>query len=200
MCGPTRPDHTHARLNPSIRPWIAVSVVFTASQAGCQNPQFRFLAQPPGGSWRTVRAYSASPTFTWNTTGLAPGTWQIGVWVREVGSGASYDAYAFSTYVLSKPHRCPNAAATSNVPSPQQAGATVTFQSYAACSPAEYEFWRLAPGGTWTIVRPYDPSDLFSWDTTAFANGRYLIGVWARTVGSPNSRDAYVIFTYYIGT
>jgi hypothetical protein len=39
--------------------------------------------------------------WNWVTAGLAPGTYQIGVWGRQTGSKASNDAYFISTYDLS---------------------------------------------------------------------------------------------------
>jgi hypothetical protein len=37
----------------------------------------------------------------WNTSGLAPGTYQVGVWAREGGSTNRYDAYFIGTYQIS---------------------------------------------------------------------------------------------------
>jgi hypothetical protein len=55
----------------------------------------------PGGTvWTLKQAYSASGTFTWDTTGLSPGPWQIGVWAKQAGSTASYQSFASITNQL----------------------------------------------------------------------------------------------------
>lgn len=50
--------------------------------------------------WTLKQAYSASGTFTWDTTGLSPGPWQIGVWAKQAGSTASYQSFASITNQL----------------------------------------------------------------------------------------------------
>lgn len=178
------------------------SIVFTAASASCAA-EFRFLALPPGGRWKTLRGYSSTTTFTWNTTGLAPGIWQIGVWARAAGSLHSYDAYVLTTYVLLPPPHCPIGAVSPDKPSPQTAGTTVVFYiSLYTCygaNPPEFEFWRQAPGGAWTMVQAYSGGS-YIWNTTGFANGQYKIGMWTRATGSTKSYDNYQIITYYIGT
>jgi hypothetical protein len=39
-----------------------------------------------------VKSYSTSNTWTWNTSGVTAGTYSVLVWVRNVGSPASYEA------------------------------------------------------------------------------------------------------------
>ena len=77
------------------------TITFTATALGCNNAVYRFFVAPPGGTFGEVQAYSSSNTFVWNTSGASPGAWQIGVWVRQSGSSASYEAFAFITYQLS---------------------------------------------------------------------------------------------------
>ena len=77
------------------------SVAFTANAGGCTSPDYEFWIKPSGGSWRLVQPYGASPNFSWNTAGLAAGAYDIAVWVRQHGSGAtSYEAGAGGTYSL----------------------------------------------------------------------------------------------------
>jgi hypothetical protein len=37
-----------------------------------------------------AQAYSASGTYTWNTTGLAPGTYRFSVWAEDAASGGAF--------------------------------------------------------------------------------------------------------------
>ena len=54
----------------------------------CTRGIARATASAPSGStaWTTAQAYSTSATFTWNTSGKAPGTYHYSVWVRDAGS------------------------------------------------------------------------------------------------------------------
>jgi hypothetical protein len=177
------------------------SIVFTAVAGGC-NGEFRFVALAPGGKWKVLRGYSATNTLTWNTTGLAPGIWQIGVWARPLSSLQSYEVYGLTTYALSPPPYCIYGLMAPSVSSPQVAGTIVSFNlnsSFCQSGTIELEFWRQAPGGTWTMVQAYSAAN-FTWNTTGFANGPYKIGMWVRVPGSPKSYDNYQILTFYIGT
>jgi hypothetical protein len=64
--------------------------------------QFEFFVEPPGGQFAVVQAWSSSNVFAWNTSGLSPGPWAIGVWARQSGSTATYESFAFITYQLSQ--------------------------------------------------------------------------------------------------
>jgi hypothetical protein len=84
-------------------------VTFTARAAGCPNPLYQFWTLAPGASsWQLAAAYSTTGTLAWSTTGLAPGSYQVAVWVRDksstgTGGNASgrWDAYNFTAYQLS---------------------------------------------------------------------------------------------------
>jgi len=76
------------------------SVVFTpAASGGSGTYEYQLWVQNPStGTW-TSSAYSAAP-LTWNTTGLATGTYNIQIWARNVGSSAGYEAYTTTTFTL----------------------------------------------------------------------------------------------------
>jgi hypothetical protein len=85
------------------------TVTFTAAAMGCPTtPTYQFFTLAPGASsWTVARAYSATPTFAWNTTGLAAGTYQIDVWARDTASAGSnsngtgtWDVYMVISYTL----------------------------------------------------------------------------------------------------
>jgi hypothetical protein len=84
------------------------TLVVTASAPGCPNPLFEFWVLAPGASlYELGQAYSTSPTFNWDMTGRAAGTYRITVWVRDsasagVSGNASgrWDAYNASLLYL----------------------------------------------------------------------------------------------------
>jgi hypothetical protein len=176
------------------------SIVFTASADEC-TAEFKFLALPPGGTWRTLRNYTSTNTFTWDTTGLARGTWQIGVWARAIGSRHSYDAYALITYALRPAPHCWYGILGSSPASPQVAGTQVTFYpTGTSCyGSAVFEYWMQAPGGAWTKLTSYANQSYF-WDTTGLAKGPYQIQMRTKASGSSKSYDTYQVMTFYIGT
>jgi hypothetical protein len=74
-------------------------VNFSAGATDCSTPVFQFWVLPPNSTaWRVVQAYNVSNGFTLDTTGLAPGPYRIGVWVRQNNSSVAYDSYAIMTY------------------------------------------------------------------------------------------------------
>ncbi|MHB8773461.1 MAG: hypothetical protein ACYC7J_20920, partial [Syntrophales bacterium] len=80
---------------------VGTVVTFTAAASGGSGSyQYYFTYRTPAGSWVAARAYSSTPTWAWNTTGLATGVYTIQVWARNAGSAASYEAYKSLSYTL----------------------------------------------------------------------------------------------------
>jgi len=188
----------------SVAPGSAVgvggTVTLTAQASGCPNPNplYHFNLMAPGSTtYQMVQDYSTSPTFTWNTTGLAPGTYRFSVWARDASSSGAYgnsagtwDVYNNNTtYTLTT---CLAVSVTVSPASPRAAGTTVTVTANASgCPDANplYHFSVMAPGGTtYTVVQNYSTSASFTWNTTGLAPGIYRFSVWARDA---NSSGAY---------
>ncbi len=173
------------------------SVTFNAAATRCPGAQFQFWLQPHGGSWTVQRTYGVN-TWTWNTTGLPAGTYEIGVWVRQAGSTSSYDAYGFTTFVVGSGN-CTSAGLSPDLATPQAPGATVTFTATSnSCPSPLYRFWLLPPGGSWTIEQVYSAGTTWSWNTTGWALGTYQVGVWAAAGVTGDIYDAYFIGTYQL--
>jgi hypothetical protein len=171
------------------------SITYTA--IGCSGGQFRFWTLAPGGSWTMQRDYGAS-SWTWNTTGLTAGTYQVGVWAREPGSANAYDAYGISTFELGS-GTCISAGLSPSVATPQAPGTTVMFTASSnSCASPLYQFWLLAPGGSWTVMQPFGVPTTWSWNTTGYAAGSYQVGVWAKASASSSTYNAYYIGTFQL--
>lgn len=95
------PTCSSASLAASLAPpqVVGTIVTFNAAATRCAGPQYEFWLLAPGGAWAMKQAYG-SGSWSWNTSGLAPGTYQVGVWAREGGSTAAYDSYFISTFQL----------------------------------------------------------------------------------------------------
>jgi len=165
------------------------SVTFSASASGCPNPVYEFWVQAPGGPWTILQGFGPAGSASWNTTGLATGTYSFDAWVKQSGSGASsFEAHLSPnpTYTLETGSPC--TSVTWNAPSPaspQPPGASVTFSATArGCPSPLYQFWVQAPGGPWTILRTYGPGSSASWNTTGLATGTYSFDAWVKQSGS----------------
>ena len=68
------------------------------------NPSYEFWARWQGSStWQMLQAYSTSNTWTWSTTGKAPGAYRVAVWVRDASSAGAYSNGSGSWALASKP-------------------------------------------------------------------------------------------------
>ena len=172
------------------------AVTFTAVAAGCPNPRYEFWILAPGSStWALLQAYSASATYSWNTTGKAGGTYRISAWARDATSTGSnsnslgsFDAFALATaYALNLP--CTTASVTSSPPSTAAAGTSITFTGTSSgCPNPLYQFWVLPPGSTtWTVAQAYSAGATFNWNTAGTLAGIYTFSVWVRDTGSPGA-------------
>jgi hypothetical protein len=190
------------------------TVVFTASASGCSHPLYQFWTLAPGSStWQIAQPYSSAATFSWNTSGLAPGNYLYTVWVRDSGSAGTssnslgrFDAYFPATAYTLATQACASVNESAAPPSTAATGTTVTFTATASgCSHPLYQFWTLAPGSTtWQIVQPYSTAASFNWDTTGRAAGTYRYTVLVRDSSSAGTSsnslgnfDAYFPATAY---
>jgi uncharacterized protein YkwD len=176
------------------------TITFTATSNSCITPTYEFWLMPPDGTWTVKRGWGSN-TWPWNTSGLAPGTYQVGVWVHQAGSTAAHDAYYIGSFQLNVAN-CTSASISAAPASPQTPGTAITFTGTStACTAPTYEFWMLGPNATkWSIVKPYGTGTTYGWTTTGLAAGLYEVGVWARQTGSTRSNDSYAILTFWLAT
>jgi hypothetical protein len=137
-----------------------------------------------------MTAYSASNAWTWTTSHtVALGTWGTGVWARQQGSSASYEAYYIGTFQLTS-DAC--SAVTLN-----NSGGNLTANS--VCPSPLYRFWESPPGGAWTVFRDWQSAPTATFQGSG-PSGVWEIGVWARDAASTSSYDSYSIVTAVVGS
>jgi spore germination protein YaaH len=150
---------------------------FTGSSTGCVA-RYAFWVQYPNGSWYFLQNFGL-PDFKWNTAGLAPGTYNIHVWVNNQGNG--YDSVGSATATLTG---C-TASALAPASGSSAAGTTITFTASATgCPNPTYELWLQDPGGNWHFMRTYSTATTWSWNSAGWAKGNYTIHVWANQQGA----------------
>lgn len=87
------PSVTSSQSPPPPRP--AGTLVTLTGYATCQggvSPEYIFLYRGLDGKWVVIQDYSPSSTASWNTTGLAAGTYYTQVWARAQGSTEWYQS------------------------------------------------------------------------------------------------------------
>ena len=160
---------------------VGPTVTLTGSASCAGTPEYRFWIGK-NGAWTIVQDYGASSTYSWNTTGLAPGTYGLEVDVRNHGGTATYETAINISFVLFLAP-CTSAHLATDKTSPQAPGSTVVLTAGASCPGApEYRFW-VGQGGAWTIVQDYGPSATLSWNTTGMVQGTYGLEVDVRNHG-----------------
>jgi hypothetical protein len=183
--------------------FIGATVTLIASSAGCTNasPLYQFRLRTSAGVWSTLQDFSPSASAPWNTTGYAPGTYLIAVYVKDAASTKAYDTYAFNTFTLQFPNCTWTNVDAGSPSSPQVSGTTVNFTASVSpvCPNPLFQWWVRNAAGVWSIVPGHDFAhsvNTFSWNTTGLPSGTYQVGVWAKQTGSTKSYDAYSFITY----
>jgi hypothetical protein len=87
--------------NPASPQAHGTQILLTGTATCLGTPEYRFWIRAPGGSWSIVQDFAPGATFTWTTTGLAAGTYQLEVDVRNHGAAATYETVASIPFVLS---------------------------------------------------------------------------------------------------
>jgi len=71
------------------------AIAWTAAATGGSGTlEYKFYRYKYGSGWTLVRDYGASNTYTWTPGSAETGDYVLQVWVRSVGSGVDYEAYA----------------------------------------------------------------------------------------------------------
>jgi len=157
---------------------------------------YRFWLRGPstGNTWKVVRDWSTSSTWTWSTSPADAGAYDVYVYVRD-GKHApptSYDsARGFGGYVLTAPVLVPInqppvvTALSPNRPSPQAAGSTIVWTASATDPDRDtifYKFWLRGPstGDVWKVVRDWSTSSTWTWSTSPADAGAYDVYVYVR--------------------
>ena len=204
-------------LNSNPAPGSAVSAGSTvafASNATCAGgtPEYVYRGYTVADGWKTLRPWSTTPSFDWDTTGADAGAHTVMSWVRTVGSGVAYHALSEQrAYTITGPSAgtcsgvtMAGSPGTSSVTS----GSKVTLTATASCGAGtvEYVFRGYSPAGVWKTIRPWSTSNIFTWDTLGEELGTHQLMVWVRIQGSGVTWQAqspllsYTLTTPPVGT
>jgi hypothetical protein len=171
---------------PSSRP-AGADVNFTATSAGCSSPMYEFWVGS-GGKWTLTRTFSSTPTWTWHSTGKAPGIYEVHVWANQKGhSTSAWESVGSATVTLTG---CASAT-IDPITTSGLAGSTIVLTADSGgCPNPWYEFWVQYLDGSWHLIQGFGGAT-FNWNTGGLAPGSYEVHVWANQQGA--STKAYEV-------
>ena len=74
-------------------------ITFTGTSTACTAPAYEFwILKPNATTWSMVQPYGNGDKLAWDTTGLAPGMYQVSGWARQTGSSLPNDSWATLTF------------------------------------------------------------------------------------------------------
>jgi hypothetical protein len=160
----------------------SVALDGTAGGPNCSTPTFEWWIRYPDMKWRLARTFNTTAAFTWDTTGLRPGTYVIHLWANQSGGQTStYEALDELIYTLT-------GCSTAGLAPPtvtQVVASTVDFTaSSTGCSTAVYEYWVQLLDNKWYMKRAFSTTATWGWDTTGLRPGTYKVHVWANNQGA----------------
>jgi len=176
------------------------NITFTAGGAGGSGTyEYKFWLKT-GGVWNVTQDYSAPNAWTWNTNGAAAGSYEVLVYVRNIGSGAAHESLTSLTYALVANPPATGATLTPSIASPQVIGSnSITFTASGIGGSGTYEYkFLLKSGGVWNQVQAYSTTTTWSWDTTGLPAGTYGVQVNVRNVGSIAKSEAAKSISYIL--
>jgi hypothetical protein len=178
-------------------------VTLAGTGAACANPLYQFWIDDYSGEggWQMVQDYGSSPTFSWNTSAAADGTYFLMVYIRDSTSNSRFDSAGGLTYTLQAGANgiCTSATMTTSLPTPQSPGPTVTLTGSAStCANPVYQFWIDDYSGDvgWQMVQDYSSSPTYTWDTSAALDGTYFLQLLVRDSTSNSTFDTASVLTY----
>ncbi len=142
-------------------------------------------------SWTMLQEYSTSKSVTWTPSAI--GAYNLQVWVRTVGSSASYQTWKASSAfsIIDAPVAVTSFTADRSSPLFPAVPTMWTVGARGGSGPLEYKFWRHdLETQAWTVVQDYSPANTFTWTPGPNERGRYQFQVWVRSAGSAEAYEA----------
>ncbi|MBT4197914.1 hypothetical protein [Desulfobacula sp.] len=168
---------------------IGSAINFTSvGVGGTGDYEYEFRVKS-GDTWSVVQDYSSTSTWQWDTVEAAAGTYYVGVYARNAGSTARYEAVGNMKFGLVE--LLTGVTFISDLSSPQVIGSAINFTAVGVGGTGDYEYeFRVKSGDTWSVVQDYSSTSTWQWDTAEAAAGTYYVGVYARNEGSTARYEA----------
>lgn len=174
---------------PSTAP-AGTPVTWSARAIGGTRPYtYRFYVSD-GVTWTIAQDWSSASEWTWIPP--SAGTYSVQVWVRNAGSGATYDAWGgVSGYAVNPAVALAPVSILSDPAGSVPAGTPVTWTARAigGSGPYSYKFY-VYNGSAWTVGQDWGASNTWTWVPPSA--GSYSFQVWMRNNGSAAAYDGYM--------
>jgi hypothetical protein len=158
----------------------SITVTANAVCPAGTSPLYSYFTNSPSAPtvW-TLAAAWVGPSWTWSTTGLLPGDYQVLVWVSD-GPYTAPQVQTIESVAIDSVAPCSGVVATA--PATVVSGQPVSVDATATCpsgAQVEYSYFTLAPGSeTWSLQAAW-VGDSWAWNTVGVSPGSYAILVWA---------------------
>lgn len=157
----------------------------TVGVTGSYDYRFRVKGDSTGNVWQVLQGYSATSTYSWNTTSY-PGKNRVQVQARPAGTRDTPLRKA-KTFWVNSVDAAQAVDYSTNIASPQITGATVAINAQASGGAGSYEYQfrvrKAGVGNAWVVLQDWSTLSTTSWNTTGYL-GRHRIQVKARNVNS----------------
>ncbi len=161
---------------------VLAGTAVTVSGAGsCPDgslPKYSYFTRPSQGSPWTLEAAWTGPQWSWSTDDLAPGAYQVLVWVSD-GPYSTPQAQAASSVTIEALTAC--SAVSLDGPATVVQGQAASFVATPACptgtSPRFSYFLRRAGATSWTLEAAWVGAT-WSLPTASLTPGGYQVLVW----------------------
>ena len=195
----SEPSCTSATLQssvPSPKPG-GTQVMFTAAGigSGCTAPQYEFWTYSTTSGWKMQRPYSPDPQWTFDTTGIAPGTVTVDAWVEQFGSSlgtGNYETFGLESWVVTG---CESATLT---PNPAPTTGSITFIATVGgtdCDHPQYQFYLYSVAAGWQLKQAYSGTNTWMVNADLLAAGTYSVDVWVKQLNSPAQYETWALST-----
>lgn len=191
------PDRPSPQVSGSAIQWSAV-----AYDPDGDSVLYRYWLKGPSTdySWKVVRDWTSSSTWTWFTDAEDAGEYDLAVYVRDgyhQTEGRYDDIAGYKGYQLTraKANQAPVIVSlSSNWPDPQVSGTAVTWTVSAFDNDGDslyYRFWLKGPstGYAWKMVRDWSNVEYWTWFTSSEDVGDSQIAVLVRDGNHADSRN-----------
>jgi hypothetical protein len=175
---PVAPPTVSLTANVTLPVSVGTPITWTATASGGAPPlQYQFMRYSDATGWSVAQAYSSSNSYTWFPPA---GNNALQVWVRNSGSGATYDAYqGTGMFTILPPAKLMSFNA--DVAFPVTYNVPITFTARGTAN-TEYKFLIYTGTAGWKVGQDYSANNVFTWFPPM---GQNAVQVWARTPGAP---------------
>jgi len=194
--------------NPATGAIAGLPLQLNATATGAASAfEYRYTlqGQSTGNTPQVVQEYSTNSVYDWVSTPSNKGVYTVTVDTRNAGSTADSEASVTTSIELLAQVKASALTVTTDLPSPQKAGATINLNALASGgNVGEYEYrfdYRGPHSNNVTVVGEYGSATTYSLPTTeATSLGWHYIYVKARNVGSTSNQEVAKTISFNIQT